>query len=148
MNKTRGYFGIGIYQTKTAVNVGTLWRSAQNFGADFIFTIGKRYIKESTDTTKATRHVPLYHYTNFEDFEAHLPKEARLVFVEQTKDSKNIGNYIHPERAIYILGAEDNGITENIMRGHQKIFIDTPMCLNVAIAGSIVLYDRTNKKRI
>lgn len=148
MITTRGYFGIGIYQTKTAENVGTLWRSAQNFGANFIFTIGRRYVKEHTDTTKATRHVPLYHYTNFEDFKAHLPKEARMVFIEQTKDSKNIRDYIHPERAFYILGAEDNGIPESIMKGHQKIFIDTPMCLNVAVVGSIVLYDRTNKKRL
>lgn len=39
----KGYYGIGIYETKEETNVGTLWRSAQNFGADFIFTIGARY---------------------------------------------------------------------------------------------------------
>lgn len=31
----RGYYGIGIYHPKTTENVGTLWRSAHNFGADF-----------------------------------------------------------------------------------------------------------------
>lgn len=39
----RGYFGIGIYHTKNVLNVGTLWRSAHNFGASFIFTVGMRY---------------------------------------------------------------------------------------------------------
>lgn len=52
MNK-RGYFGIGIYNPKTETNMGTLWRSAYNFGADFIFTIGMRYKKMGSDTAKA-----------------------------------------------------------------------------------------------
>ena len=58
----RGYFAIGIYESKTETNIGTLWRSAYNFGADFIFTIGKRYKKEPSDTTKSERHIPLYGY--------------------------------------------------------------------------------------
>ena len=36
----QGYFGIGIQNGKTPENLGVLWRSAQNFGASFIFTIG------------------------------------------------------------------------------------------------------------
>lgn len=36
----RGYFGIGVYHSKNADNIGTLWRSAAIFGADFIFTNG------------------------------------------------------------------------------------------------------------
>ena len=35
-----GFFGIGVYRLKTEANHGTLWRSAFQFGADFIFTIG------------------------------------------------------------------------------------------------------------
>ena len=38
--KDPGYFGIGVYRLKTEANHGTLWRSAFQFGADFIFTIG------------------------------------------------------------------------------------------------------------
>lgn len=141
----RGYFAIGIYEPKTETNVGTLWRSAHNFGADFIFTIGKRYKKERTDTTKAERHIPLYHYKDIEDFKTHLPTGAEIVFIEQTTGARNIKETCHPERAIYILGAEDFGVPEEIMKGHQKVFIDTPMCLNVAVAGSIIMYDRSIK---
>lgn len=32
-----GFFGIGIENMKSAMNIGTLWRSAINLGADFIF---------------------------------------------------------------------------------------------------------------
>lgn len=143
----RGYFGIGIYHPKTEANIGTLWRSAHDFGADFIFTIGKRYKKQASDTTKAERHVPLYEYTSFADFKEHLPKGCEIVFVEQTDGAQNIKDTEHPETACYILGAEDQGVPEDLMVGHRKVFIDTPLCLNVAVAGSIILYDRQIKSK-
>jgi tRNA(Leu) C34 or U34 (ribose-2'-O)-methylase TrmL len=141
----RGYFGIGIYHPKTSENIGTLWRSAHNFGADFIFTIGKRYKRQASDTTKAERHIPLYEYNSFEDFREHLPRGCQLVFIEQAEGAKPLAETTHPETAAYILGAEDYGVPEALMRGYQKVFIETPMCLNVAVAGSIALYDRSIK---
>jgi len=147
MKNERGYFGIGVYHPKTTENIGTLWRSAHNFGADFIFTIGKRYKKQPSDTTKAERHIPLYEYQTFEDFKEHLPKGCRIVFIEQTEGAINIKDAHHPEAAVYILGAEDYGVPVDLMKGHQKVFIDTPMCLNVSVAGSIVMFDRKNKQK-
>ena len=141
----RGYFAIGIYEPKTETNIGTLWRSARNLGADFIFTIGKRYKKERSDTTKAERHIPLYSYSDWDDFVNHLPSGCEIVCIEQTDGARKLSEITHPERAVYVLGAEDYGIPEDKMRGHQKVFIDTPMCLNVAVAGSIVMYDRSIK---
>jgi tRNA(Leu) C34 or U34 (ribose-2'-O)-methylase TrmL len=144
-NNPRGYFGIGIYHPKTTENIGTLWRSAHNFGADFIFTIGTRYKKQASDTTKAERHIPLYEYSSFEDFKSHLPRGCSIVFVEQCEGATNLRETNHPETAVYVLGAEDYGVPKELMKGYQKVFIDTPHCLNVAVAGSIVLYDRVTK---
>jgi len=141
----RGYFGIGIYHPKTTENVGTLWRSAHNFGADFIFTVGARYHKQPSDTTKAWRHVPLYHYSTMDDLKAHMPHGAELVFVEQSEGAADLSEFRHPEGAVYVLGAEDYGVPEEEMRGFRKVAIATPMCINVAVAGSIVLYDRKSK---
>jgi tRNA (guanosine-2'-O-)-methyltransferase len=142
----RGYFGIGIYHTKTAINIGTLWRTAHNMGAAFIFTIGKRYKKQASDTTKASKHVPLYHYIDFEDFKKHMPHGCPVIAIEQSEVSQNIKDFKHPERAIYLLGAEDHGIPVNILKEcHKTVHIDSPMCLNVAVAGSIVIYDRSIK---
>jgi len=106
----RGYFGIGIYHTKTEVNVGTLWRSAHNFGADFIFTIGRRYKRQASDTTKAWKTIPLYHYESFADFMDHVPCDCQMVAIEQSEKSKSVTIFSHPERAVYLLGAEDHGI--------------------------------------
>jgi len=140
----QNYFDIDIYQPKTTEDIGTLWRSAHNFGADFIFTIGARYHKQPSDTTKAARHLPLYEYGDFKDFTAHLPKDAELVFIEQHDElSHSITGFEHPERAVYVLGAEDSGMPTKIMAGQMVIHIDTPMCLNVAVAGSLVIFHRT-----
>ena len=38
-NFTNEFFGIGIQNGKTPENLGVLWRSAQNLGASYIFTI-------------------------------------------------------------------------------------------------------------
>ena len=141
----RGYFGIGVYNIKTEMNLGTLWRSAQNFGASFIFTIGRRYKKQASDTLKTSKHIPLYEYQTLDDFYEHMPKDCLLVCVEQEDKAKNLKDFSHPERAIYLLGAEDYGLPEKIMKGHSVVYIDTPMCLNVAVAGSIVMYDRFSK---
>lgn len=141
----KGYYGIGIYETKEDTNIGTLWRSAMNFGADYIFTIGARYKKQRTDTTKTWRNIPLFEYKDWDDFMNHIPKDAELVFVEQTEKSVELRNFCHPKQAIYILGAEDRGVPTELMRGHRAVEIDTPMCLNVAVAGSIIMFDRQNK---
>ena len=145
----RGYFGIGIYGCKTAENVGTLWRSAHNFGARFIFTVGHRYQRHPSDTTKAYLHVPLFQYPDMKTLLAGLPAACLLVGVEQTERARNLTSYSHAERAIYLLGAEDRGLPLEVLAACISVVsIDTPRCLNVAVAGSIIMYDRLTKQEI
>lgn len=142
----RGYFAIGIFHTKTPQNIGTLWRSAQNFGAAFIFTIGRRYDKQSSDTCSTPRHVPLFHYDDFDHFKKSRPFDCPLIGVEQADNSSDLIGFCHPEKAVYLLGAEDHGLSRTVLQGCQRIIhISSPMCLNVAVAGSIVMYDRASK---
>ena len=54
--------------------------------------------------------------------------------------------FVHPERCIYLLGAEDYGLPDKVLSMCQAVVhISTPMCLNVAVDGSIVMYDRKAK---
>ena len=143
----RGYFGIGIFHCKTEMNVGTLWRSAAILGADFIFTIGKRYQAQSSDTVKAPRHIPLYHYKDYDDFFQHVPYSCPVIAVELADNSLPLETFVHPERCIYLLGAEDNGIPESILtRCQSTVQLIGEYCYNVATAGSIVMYDRAVKR--
>jgi tRNA (guanosine-2'-O-)-methyltransferase len=143
----RGYFGIGIYHTKTEVNVGTLLRSSMQLGAAFAFTIGKRYKSQASDTMKASKHVPLYHFTDFDDFNSHRPVDCQLVGVELDLTAKPIPGFCHPERAIYLLGAEDNGLPEYVQAKCQHLVTLDGGSFNVAVAGSIVMYDRVHSRR-
>jgi len=140
----RGYFGVGVWHAKNAENIGTLWRSAHNFGAAFIFTVGRRYKQQASDTTKAWRHVPLLHFEDIEALIAGLPFSCRLVGIELDDRAKPLAAYHHPERAVYLLGAEDHGLSEEMRRRcHDLIVIEgAERCLNVAVAGSLVMYQR------
>lgn len=140
----RGYFGIGIYHPKRSENIGSLWRTAHSFGADFLFTIGPRYHKQASDTSDATRHVPLFKYNSWEEFRRHTP--GQIVCVEIDSKAEDLKSFKHPEQAVYVLGAEDYGIPPRYLEQYQTVKISGGLyCLNVAVAGSIVLYDRISK---
>jgi len=139
----RGYFEIGIYHTKSALNVGTLWRSAYQLGAAGIFTIGKRYRQQGSDTLKTWRHVPLREFPSLDTWYDALPYNALVVGVEM--GGKALQDFIHPARAVYLLGAEDRGLSpQALARCHQVVSLDAlrTASYNVAVAGSLVMYHR------
>lgn len=140
----RGYFGIGVYHPKTIENIGTLWRSAYLFNASFIFTIGRRYNKQASDTVKAYKHIPLWNFKTYAEFKESMPYNSRIVCVELSDKSTPLNITHHHEQAVYLLGAEDYGIPKEVLEGNQVIQITTckPYSMNVAVAGSIVMYDR------
>jgi len=147
MYRDRGYFGIGIENVKSEVNVGTLWRTANCFGTAFIFTIGRRYKKKASDTMNTPKHVPLYNYSSFDDFYGSMPKDCQLVGLEICETSKPLETFCHPERAIYLLGPEDGSLSNRAAhKCHHIIRIASRECLNVSTAGSIALYDRKAKE--
>jgi tRNA G18 (ribose-2'-O)-methylase SpoU len=139
----KGYYGIGIFRGKTNENLGTLWRSADLLHASFIFTIGGRYRKQSSDTSLAFRRIPLYNYATFEDFYQNMPYNCLLTGVEIDERSEDIQTFKHPERCIYLLGSEENGLPERIIaKCHKLIRLPGRSSFNVAVAGSLVMYDR------
>lgn len=139
----RGYFEVGVYHPKSETNVGTLWRSAFQLGASGIFTVGRRYQRQSSDTVKAWRHVPLRHFEFIEEMLANRPYSCELVGVEM--GGKRLAEFVHPERAIYLLGAEDHGLPPAVLAHCNRLVSLESInanSFNVAVAGSLVLYDR------
>jgi tRNA (guanosine-2'-O-)-methyltransferase len=125
-NLEQGFFGIGIQNGKTPENLGVLWRSAQNMGASFIFTIGNRYEKQASDTHKAVGAMPYFHYNTFEEFYKHLPKGAMLVGVELDEKAVSLEEFQHPRRCVYLLGAEDHGLSrEACEKSHHLVKFET-----------------------
>lgn len=143
----RGFYGIGVERVKTNHNVGTLWRSAYNFGAEFLFTIAGRYRPQASDTFNTPKNVPLFRYADIEQFYGTIPYDCKLVGVELVEGATSLPEYQHPDRCIYLLGPEDGGLSKEAQRRcHDLIVIPTHLCLNVAVAGAVVMYDRCTKR--
>lgn len=144
----RGFFYVGCLAPKLEANVGGIMRSASIFGAAGVFTIGQRYQKQNSDTVCSIRHLPLFHYKDAEEFFSRKPLNAEVVAVELDSRARPIKNFVHPARAIYLLGPEDGSIDSNILDQCKHIIkLPGKYCLNLAAAGTCVLFDRINKSR-
>ena len=139
-------FGIGIEHVKYGVNVGTLLRSAVNFGASFVFTIGQRYKREGSDTAYAPSHMPVFHFPTVRDYRVSAAFDWVPIAVELTASAEDLCRFIHPQRCVYLLGPEDGSISkEALAMCKYTVSIPSRGCLNLAVAGSIVMYDRIAK---
>jgi len=140
----RGYFGVGVENISKPMNLGNLQRSAHAFGAAFFFTIASqiegRQIRYA-DTSDSPDHLPTYHYGSVE--ELRLPQRCRLVGVELTDDAVDLPRFPHPVAAAYLLGPERGSLSpEALARCEAVVKIPTRFCVNLGVAGAIVLYDR------
>lgn len=140
----RGYFGIGVEGISKEMNVGNLFRSAHAFDASFVFTVRAAYTRRGggrSDTSDSLAHLPFY---AFPDIDAMmLPAKCKLVGVELIDDSVELPSFHHPPQAAYILGPERGELSpEMLARCDHVIKIPTKFCVNVGIAGALVMYDR------
>ena len=139
----RGYFGIGVEGISKPLNFGNLARSAHGFGASFIFTVSPTEAigKPGSDTTKSRDHVPWYSYETVGDMR--LPDDCRLVGVELTPDAVELPSFRHPPKAAYVLGPEGGSLSPAMLEKCEfTVKIPMDFCINVAMAGAIVMYDR------
>jgi len=137
-------FLIGIEEPNSDKNIGTLWRSAYQLGADGIFTIRNEYIWQSTDTYKTWKQVPYFNYPDITQFL--IPKDFILVGIEQNGEC--LKSFSHPKRTVYLLGNENKGLSDFAKARCHKIVSIPSMrqnSYNVSMAGTIVMYDRMIK---
>lgn len=141
-----GFFAIGVYKHKTEHNIGTLWRSAYILGASYIFTVAKKYKKQTSDVTKTWSRIPLFQYEDFDVLLQNIPYDCRLVGVEIDDKAEFLHDFEHPKRAIYLLGSEDCGLPQEVRdKCHFLIKLPGNSSLNVGVTGGIVLHDRISK---
>lgn len=140
----RGYFGIGVEGVSKALNVGSLFRTAHAFGASFVFTVAADYSRGAgflADTSDAPGQVPFYSFPDVASMM--LPEGCRLVGVELLDDAVALPVFPHPPTAAYVLGRERGALTPAMLeRCDHVVRIPTRFCVNLAVAGAIVMYDR------
>jgi tRNA G18 (ribose-2'-O)-methylase SpoU len=144
----RGYFAIGAERSSKALNLGNLMRSAHGFGAAFTFTVGAMYqaLEARADTSKGQVHLPHYNWGTLA--EMRMPVGCQLIGIELIDEAIDLPDFRHPLRAAYILGPELGSLSpETLAACSQVVKIPTSFCVNVAMAGAIVMYDRHKQLR-
>lgn len=144
MKQQRGYFGVGIEGLSKPMNLGALQRTAHAFGAAFTFTVSaapKIRVMHNADTSKSDLHVPWYLWNSREEMQ--LPKGCVLVGIELTDAAVDLPAFRHPIRAAYVLGGEARDLSAEMQaRCAHIVKIPTRFCINVGLAGALVMYDR------
>ncbi len=144
MNELRGYFAIGVEGISKPMNLGALLRTAHAFGANYVFTIDAAFDSREvrlSDTADSEQHLPVFDYRRMEDLE--LPRGCRLVGVELTDEAIDLPSFRHPLAAAYILGPERGSLSPQAQeRCSFVVKIPTRFCINVSLAGALVMYDR------
>lgn len=142
--KARGYFGIGAQGISKPMNLGALMRTAHAFGASFFFTVNAHpKVREAynADTSRSFGHVPYYPWDSLDD--VRLPKGCALIGIELTDDAVELPTFKHPQAAAYVLGRERGSLTPDMLaRCTHVVKIPTKFCINVGLAGALVMYDR------
>ena len=140
----RGYFGIGVEGLSKAHNAGALARTAHAFGASFFFAVAPSLdlrAMTATDTSEAASHLPVYRYRDAVSLT--LPAGCRLIGVELLDEADVLPSFRHPLRAAYLFGPERGSLSAELAsRCDHLVKIPTRFCVNVGVAGAIVMYDR------
>ena len=139
----RGYAAIALDHPKNNINVGSVLRAADTYGASLVITSGNRYKKVPTDTMKAFKRIPLLVANDVMDF---IPYDCVPVAVDLIEGAQSLVDYVHPERAFYIFGPEDGTLGKRVTdRCRDIVFVPTNGCMNLAATVNVVLYDRMAK---
>ncbi len=139
----RGYFGIGVEGISKAMNLGNLFRSALGFDASFIFTVAADFNPKRalSDTADSSNQLPLYQFDDADSLL--LPRGCELVGVELLDTAGALPSFRHPRCAAYVLGPERGSLTPAMVaRCDHVVRIPTTICINLATAGAVVMYDR------
>src|SRR5258706_6619447 len=140
----RGYFGIGIEGVSKPMNFGSLLRTAHAFGASFAFAIAASFpprVVRAAYSSAGADNLPLHLFDGVADFK--LPEGCQLVGIELIDDAIPLPSFRHPRRAAYVLGAERASLSPALLERCAFVCrIPTRFCLNVGLAGALVMYDR------
>ena len=140
----RGFFGIGVERSSKWLNAGNLLRTTHAFGGSFFFFIDPVIDFDGVklaDTAQSTSSLPVYHFATPGD--VLLPQNCQLIGVELTEDAIDLPRFYHPSQAAYVLGPEKGSLSPELQqRCTQIIKIPMKFCVNVGIAGAIIMYDR------
>jgi tRNA G18 (ribose-2'-O)-methylase SpoU len=130
-------------------NVGSLVRTAHAAAAAEVVLVGEReWNVEAAKTSEL--YTTITQLTDIDAFRKHMEtRRWNLVAVELDHRAVNVFDAEYPERPCFLLGAELSGVPGELL-DEAELLVQIPQwglvpSLNLAIAGSIVIYDYLGK---
>ena len=139
-----------VENIRSVHNVGSIFRSADGFGAEKIYLSGYTAHPPREDLHKtalgAEDAVPWEYFENPLDAAEVIKKQGiPLILIEQTKQSKSMYEIDWEFPLCFIVGNEVNGVSEDLSN-MANIHVELPMrgvkqSLNVSVAAGVVGYE-------
>lgn len=142
-------FAIAAWNISKEHNVGSLVRTAHATAASELVLVGERQWNVEAART-AELYTSIVQPDDLDGFRSHLARRRwNLVSVELHDRAINLFDADYPERPCFLLGAELGGVPEELI-DQSVLVVQIPQwglvpSLNLAIAGSIVIYDYLSK---
>lgn len=139
---------IAAWQIINPENIGNLIRLADNSGAAEVFILGTNF-QHRLSSIKKTAGLSFSNirltFIGPEDFFAQINPEFQLVAIETSEDSGNIFTTDLPEKIIFLLGNERNGLPDELL-DKCSVKVHIPMLgkcksMNVSHALSVALFE-------
>jgi tRNA G18 (ribose-2'-O)-methylase SpoU len=139
---------VAAWQIINPENIGNMIRLADNLGAEDVFILGADFQLRMSSIRKTAglsfNNVRLT-FISPEDFFDQLSPDTQLVAIETSEDSTNIFTTKLPEKIVFLLGNERNGLPDEILQKCAlKVHIPmTGKCksMNVSHALSVALFE-------
>lgn len=143
---------IAILNLQKEVNVGSIIRTADAASVDEIIIVGRKKWNKSAATGAHYRGRLKRIKTTDEFLDYCKENDYSIVSIEIDEKSKNIFNYIYPEKTMLVIGNEGSGVPEKVLSSSCDL-VRIPQygeieCLNAAVSASIAIYDWARKEQI
>lgn len=134
---------------RSAHNVGSAFRSADSFGADFIAVCGISAAPPSAEIHKsalgAEDSVPWKYFRETSDALEYLREKGYgIISVEQTESAVSIENYRRDGKTAYVFGNEVDGVQQSVVDSSDGALVipqfGTKHSLNVSVCIGVVLF--------
>jgi tRNA G18 (ribose-2'-O)-methylase SpoU len=144
LDETRNKFHVAIENWQHDMNIGSIVRSANAFGADTVHIVGrKRWNKRGAMVTDRYQHV--MHHPDVESFVAWCrAEELPIIAIDNLPGSVIIETYSFPERCVLLFGQEGPGLSaEAVAAGDALVEISqfgSTRSINASAAAAVTMH--------
>lgn len=144
LDTSRSTLEVAVENLERDFNMGTIVRNANAFNVKKVHIIGrKQWNKRGAMKTDAYLDV-VYYQTAEAFFEAMKQADKAVIAIDIVEGAEPLGETKLPENAVLVFGAEGPGLSDELLKGAQKIVhieqFGSTRSVNVGVASGIAMY--------